>query len=230
MKLIITSILLAAAAFAAEFWDEKDSGQWSEKEVERILSRSPWAKQVNASMDFSRMRGGPPGGMPGGMGPGGPGGMGPGGPGGGMGPGGMPGGGPPGGMPEIKGTIRWESAQPVREAAKVPLPAESQQAYVISLSGMPVMDRGNGAPADRRKEMLERLKESATLGAKGKNQVHPFRVHTDEQTGVLYFFFTKAGDIDPSMKEVTFTAQLGPLEFKAKFAPKEMKYKGQPAM
>lgn len=239
---ILAGALCAGALWAAEFWDEKDPAQWSEKEVERILTKSPWAKQVTGAMDFSRMGGGPPGGGMGGPGMGGPpggggGGMPPGGGGPGMG-GGPPGGGgpgigggPPGGMPEMKATIRWESAEPVRLALRKSASEEEPGMYIISVSGMPMMGRGgNEQMAARRKQMLEQLKETTTLTGKGKSEIHASRVHLDEPTGTIYYFFAKEDPISAEAKDLTFTSKMGPMEFKAKFATKEMRFKGKVVM
>ena len=39
-------LLAGAALVAADFWEEKDFTTWSDKEVEKMLTDSPWAKQV----------------------------------------------------------------------------------------------------------------------------------------------------------------------------------------
>jgi hypothetical protein len=247
MRKILVSLALAGSLCAGEFWNDKEPAAWSEKEIERMLTKSPWAKQVTAAMDFSKMRGmggGPPGGMGGpGMGGGPPGGgmggpgMGGGPPGGGMGGPGMGGGppgmggGPPGGMPEFKATVRWESAAPIRAALKKGAPEEDADLHIVGITGLPMMGRGgNQEMAARRKQMLEELKTTTSLTGKGKTSVNPTRVHVDESTGAVYFFFAKSDALTPDAKELTFTTQMGPMEFKAKFAPKEMKYKGQAAL
>ena len=132
--------------WGADFWQQKEPSEWTAKEMTRLLTKSPWAKDAGTNFNPDRMRGmgggGGMGGPGGGMGRGG----GMGGPGGGMGgPGGMGGGGGMGGAgggmgggggmgrgggmgaPEGGGgggdesapkmTVRWASAAPVREAA-----------------------------------------------------------------------------------------------------------------
>jgi hypothetical protein len=222
------ALLCGGALMAAEFWNEKEPSSWSEKEVERLMTKSPWAKQVVGAFDMSKMSGGGPrgGGMPGG----GP-------PGGGMGgpPGGMPGGGPPGGMgggmpggmPEMKATIRWESAQPIKDARKTPAPAEVRDSHIVSMGGM-TMPRGRAG--DRNPEMVESLKAATKLSVKGSPDLHPFRVQANEE-GTLFFYFAKeSGEISADTKDVSFTSQMGPFEFKAKFSTKDMTYKGKPAI
>src|ERR1035438_460230 len=129
---------IPALLLAGEFWQDKKPSDWSEKDVKRLLTKSPWAKEGTVAFNMERM-----GGMPGGGGPpmgGMPGGGGP--PmGGGMGPGGME-------MP--KPVIRWESAAPLRDAAAKSTGdaagrsfAEwSASFYVVTLSGF-------GAPGGR---------------------------------------------------------------------------------
>ncbi len=146
-------------AFATkDFWEAKPSTEWSSSEVERMLSKSPWAKEVVISTagrysNGGNRRGGG-GGYPGGGGigfPGGgigfPGGGGLGYPGGGRYPngGGYPGGGPNGGNYPNDGprtyhlTLRWESAQPIQDALRIgaedkPNP-DFAKYYVLSLIG-----------------------------------------------------------------------------------------------
>ena len=124
---------MAALLFAAPFWVEKPYTEWTEKETNRVLSDSPWARPAAVKLDFSSMPQGGFGGRGAGMGgPGGTGGAG--GPGGGMGgppmgggPGmggpGMrgPGGGMGGGMPQMNAVVMWRSALPVRQASRRPL-------------------------------------------------------------------------------------------------------------
>lgn len=232
MRLTITLALVTSGALvAAEFWNVKAPSTWSEKEVERLMTKSPWAKQVNGAFDMSKMSGGmgmpggmagpPGGGPPGGGMPGGgpPGGM----PGGGP-PGGMPGGGMPGGMPEVKAVIRWESAQPIRDARKKPAPPEMREAHVISISGI-AMSRRGASP-----DMMASLKAATMLKVRGGPEWHPFRIQAEDD-GTLFFYFAKdSGTIDPETKDVTFVSQFGPFEFKTKFSMKEMTYRGHLAM
>lgn len=154
----IAASACAAMLFAADFWKTKDSSQWSDDEVNKILSDSPWAKaktvqpqQQQARRGMGR-RGGF--GFPGGIGY--PGGGYPGGgyPGGG---GGYPGGG--GGYPSSGGnngdpsqnepmnlTIRWESAAPIQAALMrqgssasdelKALASSTEKYYVIQVLGL----------------------------------------------------------------------------------------------
>lgn len=139
-----------AFAFASkEFWEAKPATEWSADEVDRMLTKSPWAKDASVAFNngpgglgrgagggMGRSRGGmgyPGGGIGfpgGGMGyPGGTRGNGgrglgyPGGNGGGGNAGGGNGGGRSGGEGGFRGIVRWESALPVQQALN-PGPSE----------------------------------------------------------------------------------------------------------
>jgi hypothetical protein len=170
--------VMAGLLLGADFWTAKKPAEWTEKEAERLLEKSPWAKKVDPVLNMDRLPSGMPGGggmggrrggMGGGGGMGGPGGgmggpgggdMG-GGPPGGMGggpPGGM-GGGPPGGMggmsiPAVQVTI--ETAAPIAAARgrldrKDPFSEMAKEYVVISVSGLRMMGGGRppqGGPPD----------------------------------------------------------------------------------
>ncbi|MCC7155543.1 MAG: hypothetical protein IT161_13290 [Bryobacterales bacterium] len=274
--------LLAGPAKAGEFWNDKAPADWNDKEVKKLLSRSPWVKGAVVEFDPGRMGGGMGGpgmgggrrggggmgggemggGMPGGgmggpggggggmggPGMGGGGGMGGGMPGGGMGPGG-------GGFEPPKITVRWES-EPVREGE---IKAEAKYAgmlaeaakdhYVIAAQGGGLGRRGGGEgpgglggfpgggsdPRQReqvRQQWEARMKSTTTLAAKGKEPVPCVKIARAE-TGdgfLTFFLFPRSPGFSLDDKEVTFHTVLGPMEVKAKFALKDMIYKGQLAL
>jgi len=121
----------AVAFCASDVWNSKESTDWTSDDINRILTDSPWAKHVNASVESSGRGGGMgyPGGGGGGGGRMGGGGMGY--PGGGMGGGGMGGrggmgrgggmGGPGGSgggqsRSSMSVLVRWDSATPIQQA------------------------------------------------------------------------------------------------------------------
>jgi hypothetical protein len=202
-----------------EFWDQKEPSEWSEKEVKRLLTNSPWAKDAAVEFNMDDMPGGgPPGGGPPGGGPPG---------------GGPPGGGMDGGMPSLKATVRWESAKPIRLATHQQT-GENAENYVISVTGLMGGGRGGGrgpggAPPDSEDGRgPNRFQPKATLECKGR----PAVTFTDSEvlrkdTGtVMLFTYAKESLPDaPECKEILFVAQVGPLEITAKFLPKEMIYR-----
>ncbi|MCW5981367.1 MAG: hypothetical protein KIT09_25000 [Bryobacteraceae bacterium] len=182
-------LAISRAVGAGEFWNEKKPSEWTDEEVERLLTRSPWAKEVEARFDSSNMER-PPGGMggdTGGGGMGGRGGAGGGFPGGGgigfPGGGGMGGpgiGGPGmGGPPPVKAVVRWDSALPIREVMHKQDDAAAAEAYLVSVIGMPMMSgrprRGGERGEDteeRRKAMAERVRAATRLERKGKDPIY----------------------------------------------------------
>jgi hypothetical protein len=214
---------LSLAAAPGEFWNDKPPTEWSEKDVRRLLTKSPWAKEVEPEFNMGEM-GGPPGG---GMG--------------GPPPGGAPMGGPPGGgmggPPQFKIVVRWESAVPVREASKQSLPAEAEGHYVLSISGMPAMgDRpgpggGSAPPADFREQMLARIRKDTVLQPKGRNPFRPDNILPPNKDGAMLVLFPIGAEpLKASDKEVIFQTKMGPLDLSAKFVLKDMLYRGQLAL
>ena len=185
-----------------------------------------------------RKGGGGGGGMAGGGGgEGGGGGRGGAGGGGGMGAG--------GGMPQIKSTVRWESAKPFFDSVKKEKTKEANEFYILSLAGLPSGNRQGGrpqegkdgkaapSPQDRMKRMAAALKTSTKLERKGKDPINPELVEVVETQGgpVYVFLFARTGQpIALEDKEVTFHTKAGAMELRAKFVLKEMQYEGQLAI
>jgi hypothetical protein len=238
--------------YAGEFWNKKDPSQWTGEEIDELTTKSPWAKSVTAqyapgSNNGNGQGGGYPrnggGGMGGGMGI----------PGIGMGRrGGM--GGRPGGYPQssnYKGTVRWESAQPILDALKTPLPEAFAKHYVIGVRDIPLIE--NRPPQQQNpddpnqdtpklstpdtdssdsKRSLENLKQMTDLTPKGRESAQPGVVQQMTPGGTYFLFGFSKEFLDFGKKdhEVTFTTQLGKLTVKAKFDPSEMLYHGNLAV
>ena len=227
---------------SSEFWNKKDPGEWSAEEIDRLVTKSPWAKQVNAaSSALSRPYAGSHGNR-GGMGDPGIGGGGGGSAGGGgypSGSRGMPGG-DAGPMPlSYTATVRWESAEPIQKALKTPLPEGMAGNYVISVSGVPILARSRhhsdegDTDATVSKglsdEVLDRIKELTYLEPKGKSPAQPSVVQkggaSSSGTPTILFGFPR--DLLPLTeddREVVFTTKLGAIEIRAKFNMKDMMY------
>jgi hypothetical protein len=217
-------------AAESEFWNKKDPSQWSSDEIEKLKTKSPWAKPVSISVRQSGNGGGS--GYPGGGG---------GYPGGGMGGGGM-GRGRRGGMGgpapiQYHGVVRWVSAKPIQEALKSPVPEGLANAYTISVSGIPILtadrQRSDEGDSDSRakgpsQDVLDRIKNLTYLEPKGKPPAQPGTVQQGtagfESNVLLFGFSHELLQLTPEDKEVSFTTQLGRLEVKTKFNLKEMTY------
>jgi hypothetical protein len=250
-------------AASSEFWNKKEPAEWSAEEIDKLVTKSPWAKQVNASSPaMSRGYGNSGGSSGGGMGDPGVGGGGGGYPGGG---GGYPGGGggyPGGGMGGRGGgggrrggggpmpisytaTVRWESAKPVQEALKTPLPEGLAGAYVISVSGVPIVQPGRQHSDDgdsdstvskgMSADVLDRIKDLTYLEPKGKSPAQPSVVQKGAigSSGMPTLLFGFPRDVVPLTaddKEVTFTTKMGAIEVKTKFNLKDMLYRKELAL
>src|SRR5580704_14207497 len=165
LQLSLAVSLCAVALFASDFWKSKDSTQWSSDEVNKILTDSPWAKEITVTsgqQGQQRRGGGRRGGMGGGFPGGGGGGGYPGGGGGGGYPGGGGGGGGGGGYGGIneKVVLRWDSALPIQQAlqrqgyhppasddaskskdASKPAVDVNQKYYVVTILGLTMPSR-----------------------------------------------------------------------------------------
>jgi len=238
---------------ASEFWDKKAPADWSAEEIDKLTTKSPWAKEASAqgaapegygSQTGSPNGGGYPGGGGGGMG--GPrigipgiGGIG-------MGGGGRRMGGNQGGGRGqqrgtlYKGTVRWESAQPVLDALKAPLPDAFANHYVIAVIGFPLPagqhryqnEQGDNPPRQSQDDALDNLKHFTTLQPKGKElaQAGVVQQQTNSNSNLLFGFSKDSLTLTRNDKEVLFTTTLGRMVVRAKFNPKEMLYHGQLAV
>jgi len=252
MRRLILSVLVmlgftAAAALAGEFWEQKKFSEWTEKEVRKMLSDSPWARPVEVRLDVGggmsgggggRRRGGGGGGFSDasvGAGMGGGGGE-ESGMGGSMGRGGGIAG--PESVPTVTVHVRWRTALPVKqalvrarfgdeagtspEAAK--LLAAQENAYIVEIAGLP-------APLVRAK--LDQLKAGAQLRLKGKPPIQAVDVKAGrEQNRVnLFLIFPKGQQGSPVIaledKEVEVFLKAGPLDIRRKFRLKDMIFDGK---
>jgi hypothetical protein len=236
--------------YAGDFWNKKDPSEWTGDEISELTARSPWAKPVTAQFAPGANNGGQSqgGGYPrNGGGMGGPsigiGGIGI----------GMPrrgGMGRPGGYPQqsnYKGTVRWESAQPILDALKTSLPEAFANRYVIAVRDIPLLrnpSRSQSNPDDSdpdapklstpdddsslSKRDLDELKIMTSLQPKGKESAQAGVVQQMTPGGSYFLFGFSREFLDFGRKdhEVVFSTQLGKLIVKAKFDPSEMMYRG----
>ena len=264
----VQASLLRLYAGNSDFWNKKEPAEWSSDEIDKLVTKSPWARQITASSPaMSRQYGGSGGNgggtgdpgigcgggggsYPGGGGGGYPGGGGMGSPGGGgMGGRGSGGGGRRGGggpMPvSYTATVRWESAKPVQEALKTPLPEGLAGAYVISVSGVPILsssrqhsddpDSDTAVSKGLSDEVLERIKNLTYLEPKGKSPAQPSAVQkgpisSSGMPTLLFGFPREALQLTADDREVLFTTKLGQIEVKSKFNLKDMMYHNELAL
>ncbi len=252
--------LLSAATFAtlphlsatpSDFWNKKPPSEWTREEIDRLLTKSPWAREVNAQYAAgegnSTSYPGPnsdPNGYPpnsggqnrprigiGGLGIPGLGGI------------TLPGAGqrrgngsPRGGAASAyQGTVRWESALPILDALNTPLPEIFDGHYVLSVNGIPLLssrssnssepdDSESSARQDR--DSLDRIQGLSSLQLKGKPLVQAGVVRRQVSTGQSFLigFSREMLSLDFHDGEILFTTQLGRLVVKARFTLKDMLY------
>ncbi len=189
---------------ADDFWEEKKAEQWSQKEVIKMITNSPWARKVSVSAPRRQHRPGARDGAPAprgrprsGGGFGGSAGSGGGGAGGSAGrSGGF--GGPRGGGPlqSFKLVVRWYSALPIKDALaryqeqpSSPPPATEEEErdathYVIGVSGLP--DRMFRMNPAHWQQWSELLKSESFLKIKGHEPVGADVVHArPDRVGIL---------------------------------------------
>jgi hypothetical protein len=209
----------AAWGWARDFWNEKKPSDWTEDEIQQMLTKSPWAKDASIfdsaahkGLSTAPRAGG--GNRRGGRSAtaGSP----------------LPSG---GNASPWRATVRWESALPVRDALKAPKTADVEENYIIALIGdIP----GVGVPSDddgpaERQQKLAILKETTRLERKNDPlELQRARIapRTPLSPAGTLFYFSRVFPLTAEDKQVTFVTKVGPLEVKCKFTLRDMMYRG----
>jgi hypothetical protein len=234
-------VLLPAMLWAADFWESKPFTDWSDKELRRVETNSPWARQTNTLMTNARPNlppaDAPVSGFPNVDGPlsrdpnvgrvGGP-----------------------GAAPAIIAPdspieqglpvmIRWQTALPLRqaqmrgkygkEAATAPgakrILDQDPTVYVISVTGIPdslVMLGG----AETAKHSIQ---DQTTLTARGKLALHPSAVEFVSAGGSvdILLAFPKTSPFTLADQEIDFASHIGTADVKYRFRLKDMVVHGK---
>jgi len=142
-------------------------------------------------------------------------------------------------MQTLKGVVRWESAKPIREALKDPIPPAFDGHYVISVVGFPLGEYGSRR-RDRSQDqdsetqdMLDHLKGVTFLQPKDKRDIQPGVVQkaaSGDAIAVLFGFSKDALALSVDDKEAGFITEFGRVTLKTKFNLKEMVYRGELAV
>jgi hypothetical protein len=218
--------VLALSLMAADFW-KKPFTQWSDKDVDKMMTDSPWAKSASVSM----------GGLPpqaGGLGGGG-----------GFGHGGLPGG-PQGGAgsdigpgaPSFNVVARWETALPIRQALvrrkygaeadksadAGKILAEEERSYEIVLSG-PLGPFLHGTP----EESAKALNDVTALSSRRTGDIKPAQIEVSNPGRLMevLFVFPRSMPFTADDKEVEFSTKLGRSIVRYKFKLKDMVFNGK---
>ncbi|MGA2037829.1 MAG: hypothetical protein ABSH42_01025 [Bryobacteraceae bacterium] len=236
-KLLLQSLglIVAEASLIAQVpvWTSKPAAQWTDEDARQILDRSPWAKEIRATitrrLTEDQLRDGGQMGQPRGVGnenvdPKGSGekvaldiftG--------------------PGGDDRsfrslshpISLKLRWESALPVRlaelkshEVAPLTLDGEG---YRIAVYGIPNANF-KGDP----KELGKPLKGLAALKREGKKDVKPSSVEVFQLEGgvVVVYLFPLSAEITRKDRQIQFEAQIGRIVVNYTFDLREMEFMG----
>lgn len=243
----LAAAVAVSSMVGADPWSHKDAAKWTDKDVQRVLSDSPWAQQAGAifSLATDDAPAAPPSAPPP-VSPAAQAGLG--------GPtnsgvrwdGGV--GRSRGSDPTLNVLVRWDSALPVREAlnragqeAQHSHTAEqAAKDYIISIIGLVPAgryrsvgrteseSRSDGTiDARNPEEMLEGLMAASQLIPRGKAAIRPEDAKLDGSTGTLYIFFPRTEPIALDDKEVTFTTRFGALTVQKRFGLKDMRYQGK---
>jgi hypothetical protein len=214
LAVAVVWMLGVAGLSAVNFWDAKPYTEWSEKEVEEMLSDSPWAHKLSVVVpipprpenDDAGGRGGRGGGADGG------------------------GRGFPVPSPQLKLVITWRSALPVRQALiRLPNGAtnagvdqqpllEPSPLYVITVAGVPARYAKATASAGTT-TLLRRGKKAPIALAQGGLQ----------QGGAVFtmiFAFPRTDAITLDDRDVEFVTTIGTIEIKKKFTLKDLVFNG----
>ena len=198
VALVVAFGVVVIALGGQKFWEKTEFPDWSKKQINQMLSKSPWARSVNVRLGGMQSGGeradGGRAGIPrggGGSPAGGAGGQGSGGgyPGGSGGGGGGYGGGRGGGFsPSLNLTIRWYSALPIKQALathRYGSEAEADETlkveethYTIGISGVSgALFRGDRnfskpeAGSDPWQAISERVKSESILKLSGREPI-----------------------------------------------------------
>jgi len=245
-KLATSLVLLPALLWAADFWESKPFTDWSDKELRRVLTNSPWARQTNTIQTNTMMTNPRPGlppadssasGFPGGDGalirePN-------------FGRAGGAGAGPaitPPDSPIDQGLpvmIRWQTALPVRQAQMrgkygkeaVTAPGakkildQDPTVYVISVTGIP----GSLVMLGGAETAKHSIQDQTTLTARGKPALHPNAVEfvpAGDNVDVL-MAFPKTSPFTLADQEIDLASRIGTVEVKYRFRLKDMVVHGK---
>jgi hypothetical protein len=208
----VLTLLMVTLAFAGDFWEEKPYKEWSNKEVLKMLERSPWAREVKISTAPMSLRASAPTTQ--------------------RGTGSASG--------ELNLVVRWESSLPIKQAQvmkrytgpEVDL-EEAQQylnqaetSYIVSVSGEGFRPTAGDSKSEDDEQML---KQRAVLKIKGQPDIRPESVEVSQGQGfaMVVFSFPRNGSIQLESKNIQFELDLERYHVRSRFKLKEMVFQGR---
>lgn len=236
--------MFAAALMGADFWQAKPFTDWNDKDVQKMLQSSPWAKPFSVALagGANSSTGGKRGGST--SNPTAP----MGGPAGTADQGGLgryaSSKGDPGdsglgaGASTVNLIVRWQSAMPIREAVikakygdEAATSPEAKKAlqkpiehYILAVGGVP----RNALQGDA-DELKKRMLADGMLSVKGKDPIRPvdFMMEGEGRTAEVLFAFPKTAPITEEDREVEFVIRIGDFSIRQKFRLKDMLVNGK---
>lgn len=240
------AFLFALCVWAADVWTAKPFTDWNEKDIQKVLSDSPWTAKVTISGGPAAFSG-PAGGGKGGGGRGG-GRSGPQGDGANSDPGVDGGGGPGGGGGDFGGgpsgvdvMMLWQTALPIKQAlvkrqygaeagtspeAKAKLDRQ-EQVYVLTLAGMPAFTLG-AAQGDKKAALLETT--ILTVAGKPPLKAVDVQVTGGGRVGNVSFLFPRTTTFTAEDRDMEFSTKFDKTAVKKKFKLKDMVFNGKVEM
>jgi len=240
----VAAAVLANVAWAGDVWKDKKPADWSQKDMEKFLTRSPWARTVQPATAPQSIDRGPTSANTGGWS---------GGPGGGGGGGGWHGNGGDSAMPITTFQVRWVSAPIMREALKIyesdPLNAAiarySNDFYIVSVTmqtkggggggrggtwggggrwGAPGGGQG-GATQAQQDESRKRFEAMLIQGAVlrfGRHAIHPAQAQMvpGKDGMTTLYLFPRTLQLEDASKDFVFEFTQGPAVTQADFSLK----------
>lgn len=238
---LVTCLCISLTIKAGGFWDKTPYTQWDGKQLQKLLSDSPWAKKVRVAMTRKKgKRSSSPGryqpgqqrgysaqdvsgGLPRGEEVSSP----SGGRGGGRGAGSRPSSG-------VSLLIRWESSLPLKQARLMNSPMardaspqniekylnRKDSSYIVSLEGLPpvILDRLDP----------DGLSQKATLKRKNHAPIQAESVRiVGQKVRLLFFLFPKDDPISLKNKDVEFQIELPRITIKKKFKVRDFLFQGR---
>jgi len=199
-----------------DFWNRKGPSEWTDEEIQRLLTKSPWAKQASTIVEPGAR------GSSSGVGPG----TGPVVSGAGLGRGGPQR--PETGNtapPTTQGLVVWESAPVILDARKKPLPKEFKDHYTLSVSGVPLRQLGDD-------QLFDQLRQFTSLQPNDQPPGQPGTVQraAGNSSAVLVGFSKDVLQLGAADKSIHFATEVGRILLKTKFDTKEMRYQGHLAL
>jgi hypothetical protein len=207
-------VLAAADPPKEQAWKNKPVSEWTEADAKMVMTDSPWARTVNATLDKT-----PPGNririlgldvpVPGHRAAN------------------HPAEKPPSPPKPPALALRWESARPIREAERKAQdtsgPAVDERYYALAVYGIP-----SGTIANASKQFAAALKNQAVLKRYDKKDVKPARVEITlrEDGPVVIYWFAKSDDITWRDHSVEFDAQVAQWKFTQSFSLDDMMFQG----